>query len=106
MVKYLGSSVQPSMETGTVSAEEIARFAARADAWWDPSGDFAPLHKFNPPRLEFIRDALCGAFDRDFRAERPLAGIRLLDLGCGGLLILKRGPVLVHRSRRKRTTCS
>ena len=75
------------LETNTASAEEVAQFSARADAWWDTEGDFAPLHKFNPPRLEFIRDTLCARFDRDFRSPRPLEGLRLLDIGCGGGLL-------------------
>jgi len=58
-----------------------------ADAWWDPEGDFRPLHRFNPVRLTFIRDHLAAHFGRDVNAERPFAGLRLLDVGCGGGLL-------------------
>jgi 2-polyprenyl-6-hydroxyphenyl methylase/3-demethylubiquinone-9 3-methyltransferase len=72
---------------GTADAEEIARFEAMAEDWWNPDGKFAPLHKFNPVRLAYIRDRLCRRFDRDPMAERPLEGLRLLDIGCGGGLL-------------------
>jgi 2-polyprenyl-6-hydroxyphenyl methylase / 3-demethylubiquinone-9 3-methyltransferase len=66
---------------------EIARFAAVAGAWWDPEGDFKPLHRLNPVRLTFIRDRLARRFGRDIRAKRPFEGLRLLDIGCGGGLV-------------------
>jgi 2-polyprenyl-6-hydroxyphenyl methylase / 3-demethylubiquinone-9 3-methyltransferase len=71
----------------TVDPAEIAKFAAMAADWWDPKGKFRPLHKFNPTRLAFIRDRLCARFGRDPKARRPLEGLRLLDIGCGGGLI-------------------
>lgn len=66
---------------------EVAKFARLADEWWNPSGPFAPLHKFNPVRLQFIRDAAAAQFGRDAHNPRPFAGLTLLDLGCGGGLI-------------------
>lgn len=66
---------------------EVARFAASAAAWWDPRGEFRPLHQLNPVRLVFIRDRLAGHFNRDPRAMKPLAGLRVLDIGCGGGLV-------------------
>ncbi len=48
----------------TVDPAEIARFSALADAWWDPQGDFKPLHRFNPVRLGYIRDQICSHYDR------------------------------------------
>src|SRR5258708_21525313 len=72
---------------GTVDPDEVARFAALADDWWDPHGRFRPLHQFNPVRLGFIRDRLIGHFGRDRSALTPLAGLRLLDIGCGGGLV-------------------
>jgi 2-polyprenyl-6-hydroxyphenyl methylase / 3-demethylubiquinone-9 3-methyltransferase len=72
---------------GTVDREEIARFADIAKAWWEPEGEFRALHKMNPTRLEFIRDRLAQHFGRDIRAPRPFAGLRLLDIGCGGGLV-------------------
>jgi 2-polyprenyl-6-hydroxyphenyl methylase/3-demethylubiquinone-9 3-methyltransferase len=72
---------------GTVDPDEVARFGAIADAWWDPHGKFRPLHRFNPVRLGFIRDRLVGHFRRDPASLTPLAGLRLLDIGCGGGLV-------------------
>jgi len=72
---------------GTVDAEEIAKFSAMAAEWWDPHGKFRPLHKFNPTRLTFIREQVCGHFGRDQDAETPFDGLRLLDIGCGGGLL-------------------
>ena len=71
----------------TVDPAEIARFSALAGQWWDPGGDFAPLHRFNPVRLEYIRDRLCEAFGRNRRSFDALAGLRILDVGCGGGLV-------------------
>jgi 2-polyprenyl-6-hydroxyphenyl methylase/3-demethylubiquinone-9 3-methyltransferase len=71
----------------SVDAAEIAKFAAMAEAWWDPHGKFRPLHRFNPVRLTFIRDRLCAHFGRDPLQDRPLAGLKLLDVGCGGGLL-------------------
>lgn len=72
---------------GTVDAQEIAKFSAMAAEWWDPHGKFRPLHKFNPTRLTFIRKQVSAHFGRDGEAEKPLEGLRLLDIGCGGGLL-------------------
>jgi 2-polyprenyl-6-hydroxyphenyl methylase/3-demethylubiquinone-9 3-methyltransferase len=71
----------------TVDRAEVARFAASAASWWDPNGKFRPLHQLNPTRLAFIRDCLAAHFGRDIRASKPFAGLRLLDIGCGGGLV-------------------
>jgi 2-polyprenyl-6-hydroxyphenyl methylase/3-demethylubiquinone-9 3-methyltransferase len=71
----------------TVDPAEIARFSALADAWWDPQGDFKPLHRFNPVRLGYIRDQICSHYDRDKQSLKPLAGLSILDVGCGGGLV-------------------
>ena len=71
----------------TVDADEVGRFEAMAEAWWDPNGKFRPIHRFNPVRIAYIRDRLCAHFDRDPKAIRPLDGLRLLDIGCGGGLL-------------------
>ncbi|MCH2394153.1 bifunctional 2-polyprenyl-6-hydroxyphenol methylase/3-demethylubiquinol 3-O-methyltransferase UbiG [Oceanibaculum sp.] len=71
----------------TVDAREIAQFAAIADAWWDEEGAFRPLHRLNPVRLRYIRDRLCAHFGRDPEAPKPLNGLRLVDVGCGGGLL-------------------
>jgi 2-polyprenyl-6-hydroxyphenyl methylase/3-demethylubiquinone-9 3-methyltransferase len=71
----------------TVDEAELARFAALAGQWWDPRGKMAPLHKFNPVRLGWIRDAACQRFGRDPRRLDCLKGLRILDIGCGGGLL-------------------
>ena len=71
----------------SVDVDEVAKFSALADEWWDPEGSFQPLHKLNPARLGFIRDRICRRFDRDPFAPQPLAGLRLADIGCGGGLL-------------------
>ncbi len=71
----------------SIDPAEVARFSAVADQWWDPRGKFAPLHKFNPIRLGFIREQALARFGRDGGALRPFAGLRLLDIGCGGGLL-------------------
>lgn len=71
----------------TVDQDEVARFAALAQKWWDTKGEFAPLHALNPVRLGFIRDRLCARHGRDPGAQRPLEGLRLIDVGCGGGLL-------------------
>jgi 2-polyprenyl-6-hydroxyphenyl methylase/3-demethylubiquinone-9 3-methyltransferase len=71
----------------TVDREEVDRFAAQSGAWWDPAGSFAPLHRLNPTRLDFIRRELAAHFRRDGRSLRPFEGLSLVDIGCGGGLI-------------------
>ncbi|MDJ0895535.1 MAG: bifunctional 2-polyprenyl-6-hydroxyphenol methylase/3-demethylubiquinol 3-O-methyltransferase UbiG [Alphaproteobacteria bacterium] len=71
----------------TVDAGEIAKFEAMAEEWWDPDGKFKPLHRFNPVRLTYIRDRVCTHFSRDSQTNRPLAGLRVVDVGCGGGLL-------------------
>ena len=71
----------------SIDPAEVERFSRIAAEWWDPAGKFAPLHKFNPVRLSFIRDEAMARFSRDPRASRPFEGLRLLDIGCGGGLL-------------------
>jgi 2-polyprenyl-6-hydroxyphenyl methylase/3-demethylubiquinone-9 3-methyltransferase len=71
----------------TIDDGEIAKFHAMAQEWWDPRGKFRPLHKFNPVRLQYIRDQVAQQFDRDVKAPRPFEGLRFLDIGCGGGLL-------------------
>jgi polyprenyldihydroxybenzoate methyltransferase / 3-demethylubiquinol 3-O-methyltransferase len=73
--------------TATVNAKEAAKFAKVASHWWDPSGPFRPLHQMNPTRCRFIRSALCDAFELEPSVATPLAGLRVLDVGCGGGLL-------------------
>ena len=71
----------------SVDPEEVARFAALAERWWDPEGSFRPLHQLNPVRVAYIRDALAAAHGRDAHGPAPLSGLSVLDVGCGGGLI-------------------
>ena len=75
------------MSETTIDRDEIAKFAAMADEWWDLAGKFRPLHKFNPVRLGYIRDWAIRHFGRDETTMRPLEGLRVLDIGCGGGLL-------------------
>jgi 2-polyprenyl-6-hydroxyphenyl methylase/3-demethylubiquinone-9 3-methyltransferase len=68
----------------TVDPAEAAHFEKLAQLWWNPDGPFWPLHRLNALRLGYIRDRLAARFGLDPGAERPLEGLRLLDIGCGG----------------------
>ncbi len=92
MTRSTTSSERPHSGTGTsggsnVDPDEVRRFAGLAREWWDPDGKFRPLHRMGPARLGFIRDALCERFQRDARGLRPLTGLSVLDVGCGGGLV-------------------
>ncbi len=80
-------TIDGATSKSTVDEAEIVRFAAMASEWWNPEGRLAPLHKLNPTRLRLIRDAICHRFDRNPDGDRPLAGLRIVDLGCGGGLV-------------------
>jgi 2-polyprenyl-6-hydroxyphenyl methylase/3-demethylubiquinone-9 3-methyltransferase len=69
---------------GTVDPAEVARFSALAAEWWNPRGKLAPLHRLNPVRLAYIKDACCRRFARDPKDSKALSGLSILDVGCGG----------------------
>ena len=71
----------------TVDPAEVAKFSKLSDEWWDPKGKMAPLHKINPLRLAYIRDAACRKFDRNAKSLSCLSGLRILDIGCGAGLL-------------------
>lgn len=75
----------PPAEGPSIDPADVARFSAQAAEWWDPKGPFAPLHRFNPARLAFLRDQFRTRFDR--RGRNAFAGLSLIDVGCGGGLI-------------------
>ncbi|MHB1217877.1 MAG: bifunctional 2-polyprenyl-6-hydroxyphenol methylase/3-demethylubiquinol 3-O-methyltransferase UbiG [Alphaproteobacteria bacterium] len=79
--------MKPAQPHASVDAGEVAKFAALADSWWDSSGPYRPLHRLNPVRLAFIRDRLCAHLGRDTRSLKPLKGLRIADIGCGGGLL-------------------
>lgn len=74
-------------EGASVDPKEISNFTQMAAEWWDPAGKFRPLHKMTPIRVGYVRDTLCRHFGRDPQALSPLAGLRVLDIGCGGGLL-------------------
>lgn len=82
---YAAGAIPPG--TSSVDEAEVARFSAMAADWWNPHGKFKPLHRFNPVRLGYLRDRLIAHFRRDPATAQPLAGLRLLDIGCGGGLL-------------------
>ena len=71
----------------TVDPSEIAKFEAMAAEWWDPNGKFKPLHMLNPCRLDYITSQIAAEFDRDLKTAGAFAGLRILDIGCGGGLL-------------------
>jgi 2-polyprenyl-6-hydroxyphenyl methylase/3-demethylubiquinone-9 3-methyltransferase len=77
----------PGAPGSTVDSSEVAKFSRLSAEWWDPKGKMAPLHKINPLRLGYIRDAACRKFERNVRSLSCLSGLRLLDIGCGAGLL-------------------
>ncbi|MEM6901901.1 MAG: bifunctional 2-polyprenyl-6-hydroxyphenol methylase/3-demethylubiquinol 3-O-methyltransferase UbiG [Pseudomonadota bacterium] len=73
--------------TTTVNQDEVAQFSRIAEQWWDPDGEFAPLHKLNPIRLGFLKRHIASHFGRDVEAYDALDGLKIVDIGCGGGLI-------------------
>jgi len=71
----------------TVDPAEVAKFSKLSQEWWDPKGRMAPLHRINPLRLAYIRDAACRKFDRNVKSLSCLSGLRILDIGCGAGLL-------------------
>ncbi len=74
-------------DASSINPAEIAKFEAMAAEWWDPNGKFKPLHMLNPCRLDYITAQIAAEFDRDLTASAPFAGLRILDIGCGGGLL-------------------
>jgi 2-polyprenyl-6-hydroxyphenyl methylase / 3-demethylubiquinone-9 3-methyltransferase len=80
----------PALQTSsaTLDPAELDRFQRIASEWWDPRGKFRPLHQIGPARLRFLRDEILRHFARPAAGGlRPLTGITVLDIGCGGGLI-------------------
>lgn len=71
----------------TANAEEIARFSAMAEKWWDPNGAMKPLHKFNPIRLQLLRDNIAAHLGRDANQLDVLKDVEIIDIGCGAGLL-------------------
>lgn len=90
---------RPWPQSKTVDPNEIARFTALAEEWWNPNGKFRPIHMFDPVRRDYIADRIARHFRRDSEDEAALAGLSILDVGCGaGLLcepLAERGAHVV-----------
>jgi 2-polyprenyl-6-hydroxyphenyl methylase/3-demethylubiquinone-9 3-methyltransferase len=71
----------------TIDENAVAHFAALAAQWWDPRGKMAVLHKFNPVRLAFIKETICRYSGREGKQLDALAGLHILDIGCGAGLL-------------------
>ena len=71
----------------TINKEEIQKFSALADEWWDVEGKFKPLHMFNPIRIEYILERIKSHFKLKNEKGKLLANLKILDIGCGGGLI-------------------
>ena len=74
------------MKSNTINKKEIEKFTKMADEWWNPNGKFKPLHKFNPIRIEYIRDKSIEHF-KIKNKSLPLKNLNILDIGCGGGLL-------------------
>ena len=70
----------------TVNKKEIEKFSKMATEWWDPKGKFKPLHKFNPIRIQYIKENIISNFKLKIK-KKPLDKINILDIGCGGGLL-------------------
>ena len=74
------------MKTNTINKEEIEKFSRIAEEWWNPTGKFKPLHKFNPIRISYIKENIINTF-KIKNKDKPLKNLKILDIGCGGGLL-------------------
>ena len=74
------------MKISTINKKEIEKFSKIAEEWWNPSGKFKPLHKFNPIRISYIKNNIIKTMKITDR-NKPLKKIKILDVGCGGGLL-------------------
>tara|TARA_B000000441_G_scaffold53320_1_gene35516 strand:+ start:177 stop:557 length:381 start_codon:yes stop_codon:yes gene_type:complete len=70
----------------SINKKEIEKFSKIASEWWNPEGKFKPLHKFNPIRIKYIKENIINNFKLKNKTK-PLSGVRILDIGCGGGLL-------------------
>jgi 2-polyprenyl-6-hydroxyphenyl methylase / 3-demethylubiquinone-9 3-methyltransferase len=77
---------QPNIPTAaSIDATDVARFERLGAEWWDPQGPMRALHKINPVRIGYLRDAMAAHFGG--KPPKPLAALRILDIGCGAGLL-------------------
>ena len=74
------------MKNNTINKKEIEKFSSIAEEWWDPTGKFKPLHKFNPIRISYIKSNIIRSLKLK-NNEKPLKKVKILDIGCGGGLL-------------------
>ncbi len=74
------------MKNNTINIKEIEKFSSIAEEWWDPTGKFKPLHKFNPIRISYIKNNIIKSLKLNNK-EKPLKKVKILDIGCGGGLL-------------------
>jgi len=74
------------MKSNSINKQEIEKFSKIATEWWSPNGKFKPLHKFNPIRIQYLKDNIIEHFKLK-QSSRPLKKINILDIGCGGGLL-------------------
>ena len=74
------------MKSNTINNKEIEKFSKIAEEWWNPNGKFKPLHKFNPIRIKYIKENIVSDF-KIKNKDKPLNGLNILDIGCGGGLL-------------------
>ena len=70
----------------SINKKEIEKFSKIAEEWWDPVGKFKPLHKFNPIRINYIKENIIKTLKINEK-EKPLKQLKILDIGCGGGLL-------------------
>ena len=61
------------MSNNTINKEEVEKFSKIAEEWWNPNGKFKPLHKFNPIRIEYIKNNII----KDFNISSNLSLIHI-----------------------------
>ena len=71
----------------TLDPSEVEKFSKLAAEWWNPKGKMGVLHKFNPVRIDWIKEQVCARFGLDPFEREPFKGLRFLDIGCGGGLL-------------------
>lgn len=92
LLRALSTASSASSTTNTISAAEIALFSSLAEHWWNPTGEFALLHRMNPARVKFLRESLLKIEELDL--SRWLTNRDVLDVGCGGGIFAE---VRLHR---------
>ncbi len=73
--------------SSTIDENEVKKFSAIADEWWDEGGKFKPLHEFNPCRVSYIGEKIIEHFSLDQKSSTPFSALKILDIGCGGGLV-------------------